>query len=281
MFRVQRIKHVTVIVRDMAAATARYRAVFGFGSEHPGEMPNFGLVNCHFPVGDSFVEILEVTDPSRAGGKFLERFGPGFYMLIFQVEGQPEAAEHLERVGARLTLKGNREDTGYRNVHIHPESNLGPLLGLGEALGTNSWPPGGPNWEAERRDGPVRGFREAVIVTPDLDRMVGRYQRLFGFGAAAFDRRDDGYAARIPIGDTVLEILQPGTAGPAAEHLARRGAGLFEVRVAVTDARAVVARAHDAGVGTSPLETPVGPGVLLSPDAMFGARWILFEPEGA
>ena len=278
MFRVKRIKHVTVISEDMEATTARYREIFNFGSPHPGTMPQFGLVNYHFPVGDSFVEVLQPTDSARSGAKFLERFGPGFYMLIFEMEDQPAAVEHLENMGAKLTLKGAREGAGYRNIHIHPATNLGPLLGLGEPLGENSWPPGGPAWEPERRTDVVRMFREAVLVTPDLDQMVGRYQRLFGFPAPSFSREPSGdLRARIAVGPTVLEITQPGGAGPAAEFLSRRGPGLFEVRVEVNNLSAAMKRASHAGVPVEASESLAGTGVLLHPEAMFGARWVLFE----
>jgi hypothetical protein len=244
-------------------------------------MPQFGLVNHHFPVGDSFVEVLQPTDAAKAGGRFLERFGPGFYMLIFEMEDQPSAIEHLEKMGARLTLKGAREGAGYRNIHIHPSSNLGPLLGLGEPLAQNSWPPGGPAWEQERRSDVVRLFREAVLVTPDLDRMVGRYQRFFGFPAPSFSMDPGGdMRARIEVGPTVLEILQPGSHGPAAEFLETRGAGLFEVRVEVSNLSDAIERATRAGVPGEVIDSPIGPAALLQPDAMFGARWVLFERTG-
>ena len=138
MFEVRRIKHVTVTVPDRDATTRRYRALFDFGEVHPGVMERFGLVNDRFPIGDSFVEVLQVTDPERAGGRFLAHFGPGFYMLIFEIGDQPTALRHLEEQGARVTL--HNEGRKYRNIHLHPSTNLGPLLGLGDPVGPN--PPG-------------------------------------------------------------------------------------------------------------------------------------------
>lgn len=282
MFTMKRIKHVTIMVKNRDAATERFRQVFDFGDARPGVMERFGLINDHFPVGDSFVEVLEVVDPQKAGGRFLERFGPGFYMLIFEIEDQPAAVEHLEAMDARLTLKGGI-GPDYRNIHLHPSSNLGPLLGLGDPHGKNPWAPGGADWETHRRNTVVKMFREVAIVTDDLDRMAGRYQRYFGITPTRFERLPDGgQSAWVPIGDTVLQYIQPGTgASAAAHHLRTRGPGMFEVRVQVQQLDMAASRAADAGVTTS--ETIEGDGfraALLDPDAMFGARWVIVETEG-
>lgn len=283
MFHVRRIKHVTIIVHNRDEATARFRDVFDFGDARPGVMENFGLINDHFPVGDSFVEVLQVVDPSKAGGRFLKSFGPGLYMLIFEIEDQPSAVEHLTEMGARITLAGGRRPE-YRNVHLHPSTNLGPLLGVGEPRGANSWPPGGEHWEPSRRTTVARMFREVAIVTDDLDRMAGRYARYYGFEPARFERLGDGgYSCWVSIGDTVLQYIQPGPQSQtaAAEHLARRGAGLFEVRVEVGDLDFAAKRAQQAGVSVGPTLTGAGVrAALLDPDAMFGARWVIVEQRG-
>ena len=281
MFRVKRIKHVTVMVPDRDRATARYRDVFNFGEAHPGQMPGFGLINDHFPVGGSFVEVLEVVDHEKPGGRFLRRFGPGFYMLIFEIEDQPAAVAHLEQMGARLTLKGAADVPEYRNIHIHPESNLGPLLGLGDPYGSNPWKPGGPHWQRERRDDVVEMFREAAIVTPKLDSMIERYRSFFGFEPARVEPLPGGgRAAWMPIGETVLQLVEPGPGTAAAAHLERRGPGLYEVRVRVHDLESAIERAANAGVQSKPIGAGPERAALLDPEAMFGARWVLVQREG-
>lgn len=284
MFRVRRIKHVTVITQDRDATTSRFREVFDFGEAHPGVMERFGLINDHFPIGASFVEVLGVVDPERAGGKFLARFGEGFYMLIFEVEDQPAALAHLETMGARVTLHTERDE--YRNIHLHPSTNLGPLLGVGDPVGPNPWWPGGPDWQAQARTTVVRMVREVALVTDDLDRMAGRYRRYFGFEPGRFARlADDGWSAWVSVGDgeTVLQYIQPGegNASEAARHLARRGPGIFEVRVEVVDLDAALGRAAAAGVGAEPAHAiDDGRAALLDPAAMFGGRWLLVERAG-
>lgn len=284
MVEVRRIKHLTVIVDDRDATTRRYREVFDFGAAHPGVMERFGLINDHFPIGDSFVEVLGVTDPERAGGKFLARFGPGFYMLIFEIRDQPAALEHLQAMGARVSMHSERPE--YRNIHLHPFTNLGPLLGVGDPVGPNPWWPGGADWQSEARHTVVQLVREVALVTDDLDRMAGRYARYFGFAPERFERLEDGgLAAWCPVGDgdTVLQYIQPGegSATAAARHLARRGPGIFEARVQVNGLDAALTRAREAGVAAAPKERRGGARTaLLDPEAMFGARWTLVEHGG-
>lgn len=278
MFNIRRIKHITILVKDKRATTDRFRSVFDFGDARPGAMEQIGLINDHFPVGDSFVEVLEVTDPTRPAGRYLAQHGEGLYMLIFEVEDQPAAIERLEAMGARISLKGGI-GPDYRNAHLHPSTNLGPLLGLGESLGTNPWVPGGESWQVHQRHTVVRMFREVAIVTGDLDRMIGRYHRYFGIRPARFDRLPDGgFTAWLPIGDTVLQLIQPNVEAQsaAAAHLADHGAGLFEVRVEVVDLDAALQRAKAAGVPSGPVIHGDGyRAALLDKDAMFGARWVL------
>ncbi len=284
MFEVRRIKHVTVIVTDRDAATARFREIFDVGGAHPGVMERFGLINDHFPLGDSFVEVLQVTDPERAGGKFLARVGEGFYMLIFEIGDQPAALAHLQTMGARVSMHSERAE--YRNIHLHPSTNLGPLLGVGDPVGPNSWWPGGPDWQQQPRSSVVQLVREVALVTDDLDRMAGRYQRFFGIVPERFAALPDGgYAAWAPVGDgeTVLQYIQPGPGSttPAAEGLARRGPGIFEVRVQVNDLDAALLRAQEAGVGAErPAQQGSQRSALLDQAAMFGGRCFQQEPSG-
>lgn len=282
MFEVRRIKHITIIVNDRDAATSRLRQIFDFGEAHPGVMARFGLINDHFPIGDSFVEVLQVTDPARAGGAFLARFGEGFYMLIFEIRDQPAALAHVEAMGARVSLHSEGEQ--YRNIHLHPSTNLGPLLGVGDPVGPNPWQPGGPDWQQHARKTVVQMLREAALVTDDLDRMAGRYQRYFGFTPERYERLPDGgYSTWIPLGDTVLQLIQPGAGSEsdAAQHLARKGPGIFEVRLQVQNLAAALERARAAGVGAT-AERRIGAAraALLEPGDMFGARWQLVEQPG-
>ncbi len=283
MFQVRRIKHVTVIVQNRDATTARFRDVFDFGEAHPGVMERFGLINDHFPIGDSFVEVLEVTDHTRPGGQFLGKFGPGFYMLIFEITDQPAALAHLAEMGARVTLHTERDE--YRNIHLHPSTNLGPLLGVGDPVGPNPWGPGGPDWQQHKRNTVVQMVREVALVTDDVDRMAGRYRRYFGFEPQRFEKlADGGYAAWTPVGDTVLQYIQPGAGSDsaAARHLARRGPGIFEVRVQVQRLADALGRARQAGVDAGVVDSCGSAKVaLLDEEAMFGGRWLLVEQAGA
>lgn len=63
-------------------------------------------------------------------------------------------------------------------------------------------------------------LREAALANDDLDQMAGRYHRYEWLA-------DGGHAAWLPIGDTVLRLIQPGAAreSVAAQHMARIGPG--------------------------------------------------------
>jgi hypothetical protein len=279
----RRIKHLTVIGDDRDAISARFRAVFDAGAPHAGVMERFGLINDHFPLGDSFVEVLQPVDQEKAGGKYLARFGAGFYMLIFEIRDQPRALAHLTAMGARVSMHSERPE--YRNIHLHPSTNLGPLLGLGDPVGPNPWWPGGPDWQQQANSNVARLLREVALVTDDLDRMAGRYRRYFGITPERFERLLDGSLsawASIGDGETVLQYIQPnGTESAAGAHLAAHGPGIFEARLQVNDLTVALARALAAGVAAQPEQRRGNARTaLLEPATMFGQRWLVVEQAG-
>jgi methylmalonyl-CoA/ethylmalonyl-CoA epimerase len=80
---------LSVVVRDLDAAIARYTKLFGLRVHHRGESKEFGFKNAILPLGRGHIELLQPTDPQKAVGRFLEKNGEGVYLVGFDCPDSP------------------------------------------------------------------------------------------------------------------------------------------------------------------------------------------------
>ena len=96
----------------------------------------------------------------------------------------------------------------------------------------------------------IRRIHHLTVAVNDLDGARATFGRLFS--ALPADRADvPRYgiaAARVPIGDDVLELASPLSPGnPVARFLQRKGEGFYNLALEVDDIDAAVAEAAAAG----------------------------------
>src|SRR5215813_3784900 len=63
------IVELTVVVRDIEAAIERFTSLFGLTVHHRGESKEFGFKNAILPTGIGHIELLQPTDPKKAGAR--------------------------------------------------------------------------------------------------------------------------------------------------------------------------------------------------------------------
>lgn len=96
------IVELSVVVRDLNVASARYAQLFGLREHHRSESKHFGFRNAILPLGIGHIELLEPTDPNKAVGRFLARRGEGVYLVGFECADIPGAVKKLRGAGARV-----------------------------------------------------------------------------------------------------------------------------------------------------------------------------------
>jgi methylmalonyl-CoA/ethylmalonyl-CoA epimerase len=114
---------LSVVVRDLEAAIARYTSLFGLTVHRRGESKEFGFKNAILPLGIGHIELLEPTDPDKAVGKFLARHGEGVYLVGFECKDVPGAVGQLKAKGARVHA---RPDIAW----VHPGDAHGVFVEL-------------------------------------------------------------------------------------------------------------------------------------------------------
>jgi methylmalonyl-CoA/ethylmalonyl-CoA epimerase len=118
------VVELSVVVRDLEAACARFETLFGLGVHKRGESKEFGFKNAILPTGIGHIEFLEPTDAGKAVGKFLARRGEGVYLVGFECDDVPAAVAHLRSQGVRVD---SRDDT---IAWVHPGDTHGLFVEL-------------------------------------------------------------------------------------------------------------------------------------------------------
>jgi catechol 2,3-dioxygenase-like lactoylglutathione lyase family enzyme len=107
-----------------------------------------------------------------------------------------------------------------------------------------------------------------IIATNDLEDALRLWGRNLGLREDAELNRPLGAgfnAARLPIGDAFIELVQPeDPGGRFAQQVAERGEGLFSISIEVDDLDAAVAYLRDKGAKVSDPEASIWPGARLA-----------------
>ena len=118
------IVELSVVVRDLDAAAARYTTLFGLREHRRGESKDFGFRNALLPLGAGHIELLQPTDPDKAVGRFLARRGEGVYLVGFECADIPGAVKKLR--GAGVQVDNPRADIAW----VHPREAHGLFVEL-------------------------------------------------------------------------------------------------------------------------------------------------------
>src|SRR5437870_7586336 len=86
------IVELSVVVRDLDEAAARFTRLFGLSVHRRDTSERFGFKNAILPTGIGHIELLQPTDPGKAVGKFLAKRGEGVYLVGFECADVAEAA---------------------------------------------------------------------------------------------------------------------------------------------------------------------------------------------
>ncbi|HMH52822.1 MAG TPA: VOC family protein [Candidatus Acidoferrum sp.] len=118
------VVELSVVVRDLDEAIARFTKLYGLTVHHRGESKEFGFKNAILPTGIGHIELLQPTDPNKAVGKFLEKHGEGVYLVGFECADIPGSVAKLRGEGARVD--NPKPDIAW----VHPRESHGLFVEL-------------------------------------------------------------------------------------------------------------------------------------------------------
>lgn len=133
-FKVLRMDHLGVAVKDLAEAKKFYSEMLGIQPHGEDEVVEEQKVKVSFfPTGDSEIELLESTSPDGPIAKYIEKNGEGIQHVALFVDDLAAALDELKAKGVRLIDEKPRYGAGGKNIaFIHPKATGGVLLELCE-----------------------------------------------------------------------------------------------------------------------------------------------------
>ena len=129
--KIKRIEHVAIAVNDMEAEGKTLETIFGLKRDYAEQIGETKLAM--YPVGETFIELLEAAGPSSKVGDWIKERGQSLFHLCFEVEDIDDALDELKDKGVALLDETPRNGHGgSRIAFIDPSSTGGILIELAE-----------------------------------------------------------------------------------------------------------------------------------------------------
>jgi methylmalonyl-CoA/ethylmalonyl-CoA epimerase len=133
MFKVLKVDHIGIAVKDLAEAKKFYTDVLGMKVQGEETVEQQKVKVCFVPCGDSELELLESTSPEGPIAKFIEKNGEGIQHIALRVDSIEKALADLKARGVRLIDESPRYGAGGASIaFIHPKATGGILLELSQ-----------------------------------------------------------------------------------------------------------------------------------------------------
>lgn len=129
--KIQKIHHVSIIVKDLEKAGKLYSDLFGIKFKGPYEQKALDVKVLSSSIGINLVAPLTPDGPSA---KTLERRGEGLSMLVLNVPNIEQAVTDMSRRGVRLV--GREERPTAKTATFHPKDLHGVFIELIAENGT-------------------------------------------------------------------------------------------------------------------------------------------------
>jgi len=126
-----KIEHIGIAVKDIAAANEVYAQLFGTSHYKMEEVASEGVNTSFFKCGENKIELLQATHNNSPIAKFIEKRGEGMHHIAFAVEDIWAEMKRLKKQG--FVLLNQEPKRGADNkwvVFLHPKSSNGVLVEL-------------------------------------------------------------------------------------------------------------------------------------------------------
>lgn len=274
------LRQVALITRDLDESLRFWSDAFGLEECYRDDLSGFGLSNVLLPIGDQFLELLQVEDAGSSGARFLARHGEGLYMIIFDSSAIPQLAETVAEREVPVVYRIDRP--GWQGIHLHPKAMNGVLISVEDGFEPGRWPAAGEDWRPHVRTDVVSGIRGAGLLTDAAERDLACWRGLFEIEVERDWVQDGLRILNAPIGDgaTFIEFQQPvEPEAPATRRLTQHGPGLFYWALTTPDLDAALERVrrHGAEVIRVEANSSGGRSAWLHPRTTHGVLTELIE----
>lgn len=131
--KIKRVEHVAIALRDMSGLMRIFQDTLGLTLEYEEDFPQYRTKIAMYPVGQTYLELLEATGADSETARFIEEKGEGLYHICLEVEDIDGALAELRARGVTLIDQVPRPGHGgSRIAFIDPRATGNVLIELAE-----------------------------------------------------------------------------------------------------------------------------------------------------
>ena len=129
--KIKRVEHIAIAVDDMQESMRMLQRTLGLEMEYEEQIGQTKLAM--FPIGETYIELLQAAGPESGVAKWMSEKGQSLYHLCFEVEDIDGAIAELKEKGVKLIDETPRNGHGgSRIAFLNPESTGNILIELAE-----------------------------------------------------------------------------------------------------------------------------------------------------
>ena len=131
--KIKRVEHVAIAVRDIEAVKTLFEDKLGLAMEYEENFPNYETKIAMYPIGQTYLELLQATGPKSETGQWIAEKGESLYHICLEVEDIEGAIAELRAKGVKLIDETPRTGHGgSRIAFIDPKSTANILIELAQ-----------------------------------------------------------------------------------------------------------------------------------------------------
>jgi methylmalonyl-CoA/ethylmalonyl-CoA epimerase len=129
----KRVEHVAIAVHDIAEVMKIFQEKLGLSLEYEEDFPQYKTKIAMYPVGETYLELLEATAHGSDVAKWIGEKGQGLYHICLEVDDIDGALAELKAKGVGLLDEKPRTGHGgSRIAFLDPRSTANVLVELAE-----------------------------------------------------------------------------------------------------------------------------------------------------
>ena len=131
--KLKRVEHVAIAVKDMEKMQEIFENKLGINLEYEENFPQYNTKIAMYPIGETYLEVLESNDPETETSRWIDEHGEGLFHICLEVEDIDSALTELREKGVKLLDEVPRVGHGgARIAFLDPESTGNLLIELAE-----------------------------------------------------------------------------------------------------------------------------------------------------
>ena len=124
--KIKRVEHVAIAVRDMEESMTMLERTLGLEVEYEETIATTKLAM--YPVGETYLELLQAEDKSSPVAEWIEERGQSLFHLCFEVEDIDAALAELKEKGVKLRNNTPIEGHGGSRIAFISATATGDIL---------------------------------------------------------------------------------------------------------------------------------------------------------